>query len=426
MNPKLLLLLLGTLSLAAFGQEELLDPSFRKIPFEKWLNEREQWRVKWTAAAGRPELSFHQRLKVRIEIRVDGRDLESHRSDGRLVFLVQITDREGKRYQDHGSIELDKLDQNIKAANLEYAQQVFMLPGDYKLAVVILDTKTGDHSAILSQFRVPPPQRDPLVDAWRDLPPVEYIAHDEAPESWFLPATKGRLQWASTVKAPARLNVILNVAPSEVQPQSRRSQGGEMEALLPTLKALSQIGSPNISEHIEILDLARRRAVFKQDTAKDLDWDKLKASLGEANTASIDVHSLAERHRSAQFFLSRVRGLLRAESEGPCVLAVLTPAVSFESGEELDQISSEGLSACRIVYIRYRAPVMRMARPFEPMGGMRRGARDPRARTLPPHEIVDQLAGTLKPLSPRVVDVETPEQMARVFNEIEKALAGGK
>jgi hypothetical protein len=200
-----------------------------------------------------------------------------------------------------------------------------------------------------------------------------------------------------------------------------------MEALLPTLKALSQHGSTALKEQIEILDLARRKSVFKQDNVKGLDWDRVKESLGQASTASIDVHSLAERHRSAQFFVSRVRGLLRAESEGPCVLAVLTPAVSFEAGEELDPISLEGLSACRVVYIRYRTPVLRMARGFDPrMVGMRGYPRGPAARTLPPHQIVDQLSGTLKPMSPRVIDVETPEQMARVFAEIEKALSGSK
>jgi hypothetical protein len=39
-----------------------------------------------------------------------------------------------------------------------------------------------------------------------------------------------------------------------------------------------------------------------------------------------------------------------------------------------------------------------------------------------PLQDFDQLEATLKPLSPKVFDVETPEQMTRAIAEIEKAL----
>jgi hypothetical protein len=139
------------------GQRGTLDPAFQKIPFDQW------------------------------------------RGDGELVFFVQITDRDGARYQDHGSIDLSKLDENIKAANLEYSQRAFFLPGDYRLAVAILDTATGEHSIRQTQFRVAPRQRDLLPDAWRDLPPVEFIGKAESPDSWYLPDIHGRLRWAASV-----------------------------------------------------------------------------------------------------------------------------------------------------------------------------------------------------------------------------------
>jgi hypothetical protein len=418
------LLLLG----AAFaaqppGQRGVLDPAFEKIPFDQWLGERDQAGFRWTASVPRGELSFHQRLMARVEIRLDGRDLDARRGDGRLVFLIQITDGGGTRYQDHGSLELGKLDENIRAAKLEYSQRAFFLPGDYRLAIAILDTATGEHSTRQAQFRVAPPQHDLLPDAWRDLPPVEFVGDEESPESWYLPDIRGRLQWAASVHSPVRLNVILNVAPSVPVPGSRRTQSGDLAALLPTLKALSQTGSSSLSEHVELLDLARRRAVFHQDEVHDLDWPRLKASLGEANTASIDIHSLSGRHQDAQFFVSRVRSLVRA-SEKSCVLVVLTKPVAFESGEDLEPVSLESLPACTVFYIRYRAP-MQLVSPFgQQMGGRGRGQRmgGPMGRNRPPQDVVDQLEATLKPLSPKVFDVETPEQMTKAFAEIEKAL----
>ena len=161
----------------------------------------------------------------------------------------------------------------------------------------------------------------------------------------------------------------------------------------------------------------------------DLDWPRLKAALGEANTASIDVHSLSERHHDAQFFVSQVRSLLRA-SEEPCVIVVLTKPVAFESGEDLEPVSLESLPACRVVYIRYRAPLQPVAPFGRQMGGRGRGARmgGPMIRNRPPQDVIDQLAATLKPLRPKVFDVETPEQTTRALAEIEKALltAGGQ
>jgi hypothetical protein len=417
-----LLFFSAALAAQAPGQHGTLDPVFEKIPFDQWLRETDQARFRWTVGVPRAELSFHQRLMARVEIRLDGRDLETRRGDGSLVFFIQITDRDGTRYQDHGSLELSKLDENVRAANLNYSQRAFFLPGEYRLAVAILDTATGEHSTSQAQFRVAQPPHDLLPDAWRDLQPVEFIGNEQSPDSWYLPYIHGRLQWAASVHSPARINIILNVAASVPTPGSRRTHGGDLAALLATLKAISQTGSSSLSEHVELLDLARRRAVFHQDEVYDLDWPRLKSSLGEANTVSIDVHSLSERHRDAQFFVSEVRRLLRA-SEKPCVLVVLTTPVAFESGEDLEPVSLEGLPACRVVYIRYRAPAESVPPFGQQMEGRGRGPRmgGPMNRNRPSQD-VDQLEATLKPLSPKVFDAETPAQMTRALAEIEKLL----
>jgi hypothetical protein len=404
-------------------QPGILDPAFEKIPFDRWLGESDQTPFRWTAAVPRAELSFHQRLVARIEIRLDGRDLETRRGNGKLVFFLQVTDHEGTRYQNHGSIELSKLDENIKAANIEYSPRGFVLPGDYRLAVAILYTATGEHSTRQAQFHIAAPQHDLLPAAWRDLPAVEFINNQESPDSWYLPDIHGRLQWAASVHSPARVNIILNIAPSVPAPGSRRTQSGDLAALLPTLKAISQTGSSALSEHVALLDLARRRVAFHQDEVRDLDWPGLKASLGDANSASIDIHSLSERHHDAQFFVSQVRSLLRA-SDKPCILVVLTKAVAFDSGEDLQPISLEALPNCSVFYIRYRAPLEPNHAFGRPMGERGRGPRMGRPMPVnrPAQDVFDQLEATLKPLRPKVFDVETPEQMMRALAAIEKAL----
>jgi hypothetical protein len=406
----------------ASDQRDSLDPAFEKIPFDQWLSEHGQAPFRWTLATPRAELSFHQRLITRVEAKIDGRGLESRRGDGELVFFVQITDRDGTRFQNHSAVELSKLDPNIKAADLQCIQTAFLLPGDYRLAAGLLDTRTGEHSVTQSQFRVASPHNF-LPDAWHSLPPVEFIGKEASPDDWYLPGIRGRLQWAASAHSPARINVILNVAPSVTEPGTHQSQSGDLAALLPTLKVISQTGSPSLWEHVELLDLARRRAAFEQDQVHDLDWPRLKASLTEANTASIDVHSLTERHHDAQFFVSQVRSLLRASEKLPCVLVVLTNPVAFESGEDLEQVSTEALPACNVFYIRYHEPIQRVS-PFDPQMRYGRGSRRGGGpiRNRPPQEVVDQLEATLKPLSPKVFDVQTPDQITKVLGEIEKSL----
>lgn len=415
-------LLLVAVSLGAHASGSL-DPAFERIPFDQWLAEHVRAPFRWTVATPHAELTFHQRFVAPIEAKVDGRDLESRRDDGELVFFFQITAPDGTRYQDHSSVELKKLDPNIKAADLQCIQQVFLLPGDYRLAVGVLDTRTREHGATQLQFRVPA-QRSLPSDAWQGLPVVEFIGHQEPPDSWFLPAIQGHVQWAASVHSAARLNVILNIAPSLPAPGSHRTYSGELAALLPTLKVLSETGSSSLSEHVELLDLARRRKAFEQDQVHALDWPKLEGSLGVSNTASIDVHSLKERHRDAQFFVSEVRSVLRASSEGSCSLVVLATPVAFESGEDLEPISREALPACSVFYIRYHEPRERRIGPHDPRmdrGRFGRFGNGPMQNRLP-LEVADQLEGTLKPLSPKVYDVQTPDEVAKALSDIVKSL----
>ena len=107
---------------------------------------------------------------------------------------------------------------------------------------------------------------------------------------------------------------------------------------------------------------------------------------------------------------------------------MLSKSIAFESGEDMNPISTEGLSACRVVYIRYRptTPVRPLDREMDRRG---RGPRlaGPMARSLPSPEI-DELEPTLKPLNPKVFDVQTPEQMTKALADVKKLLisSGGQ
>ena len=430
----ILLVLSASFVVWASDKPGSLDPEFAKFPFDQWLVEHDQGRFHWTLSAPHTGLSFHQRMVAALDLKVDGKDLDSRRGDSLMMFLIQVTDAEGTRYQDHGSLDLSKLSSDVKATTVDYSQNVFVLPGEYRLAVAIVDTATGEHSTRLTSFKVAS-QHDFLIDAWRGLPPVEFIAKAETPDSWFLPAVRSPIQWAASVHSPARLNVILNVDTSEATAAAwaptHTGPSSGLAALLPSLKAISQTGSASISEQVELIDIARRQAVFDQADVHELDWARLKPALAGASSASIDVHALSDRQHDAQFFVSQVRKMLRA-SDKPSVLVVLTQPVGFESDEDLEPISTEALPDCRVIYIRYHAP-MEHPNPLDqqtrgrgrgrfggPMGGgpMGNGTMN-RNRPL---EVRDRLEGTLKPLSPKVFDVDAPDQVTKALAETLKAL----
>lgn len=425
-----LFLLLSTASLShAQSGSDLLDPAFQSVPFDRWLAEPGNASFRWSLDVPHAELSFHQRLLSRVVARVDGRDLQSRPRNGRLEFFFQVTTAAATRYQNHFDVELSKLDPDVKSVDLEFAQAAFFLPGEYRLALLVLDTATGEHSARQAKFRISGPHNEFFADAWRALPPVEFIPKTSDKDDLYLPGVRGHLEWAASLHSPARLDVLLTEAPSSPDPRLRATHG-DVPALIPTLKVLSESGSPSLSQQIEILDLARRRAVFHQSDVHELDWPALNASLSESTSASIDVHSLSDRHRGAQFFVSEVRQILRA-SESPSVLVVLTKSLAFEPGEDLSPISIEALPACRVVYIRYHDTSL--VRPLmNPLEDRTRGGRfggdpmgsDPRFNHRLPNQPpeIDQLEPTLKPLNPRIYDVQTAEQMAKALSEIQKLL----
>ena len=381
------------------SQRGLPDPAFDNIPFEQWLKEPLQSKFHWSLKVSRAELSFHQRLASSVEILLDGRDLEKRPREGELLLLIQITDADGVVYRQHGSIELGKMEADVRNVNLQYLQRAFFLPGEYQLAAAILETATNEHGAITSTFHIGSPSQALLIDAWRGIPSVEFLGNDASPESWYLPYIHGRVRWAAAIHAPARLDVILNVSAAPYRPGSRHAPSSGLSVLLPSLKVFAQTGSPSIAEHVVLLDLSRRKTIFDQNDVHDLDWPSLRESLKQANTASIDLHSLETNQNDAQFFVTQVRRVLRSSAEESCVLVILTQPVEFESGEDRTPISTEALPPCHVFYLRFYAalaPPRSFDSPDARGLGRHMGMSGPRMGGPIAAEAFDQLESTLK------------------------------
>jgi len=403
------------------------DPIFVQIPFDQWLSQADQSHIRWNVRMSEPQLSTHQRLIAGIDIEVDGAELAKRRGKGQFLVLVQVNDDQGRVWQNHQEMDLEHIEEGMKANDAVFSQLVFFLPGDYRVAIAIFDDATGEHSVIKRRLHASPLKNEPLPGAWRDLPAVEFVTPSMPPDSWYLPSIEGKLRLAVETHEPVRVNLVVNLTPSEQFTGSTRVQNRNFGVLLPATKVLSQVDWGNAAFSVALLDLSRRRVTYEQENtpgkrenARGLDWSVAGSTLAEVNPGLIDVKSLEQRQYSAEFFLDQIRRRIGAtKGPGPRrsqVVIVLSSAVRFEAGQEIHPIALDGPTGAKLFYIRYQPPPQLV---MGPPGAGRRG-RMPNtgfpARSG--YAGIDQLEPLLKPLDPRLFEVGTPEQFRKAIASI--------
>jgi hypothetical protein len=412
----------------AHAQSEIPDPIFSAVPFDRWMSEGQQAHFRWSLHVDGAELGGHQRLQTRVEVQVDGNELVSRRGHGQLVILIEFQDSAERVYRTHGTLDLQDVKDEAGKSNIQYFQDALVLPGDYRVGVVIFDAQTMEHSAVQKPLHVNPLRNDPLPGAWKDLPAVEMLHGAEPPDSWFLPYLTGRLQLPLTTRRPVHIEVLMNASPSG--PSRGFSVGTvnnrNLANMLPALKALSRIDVAGAGPNITLLDIPKRNVMFQQDAVRQLDWMRLRQALMEADPNKIDVRALEHSEQNAQYFVEQVRQRVAADgsaertSDEPFhVLIVLTAPMTFNSGENRHPIELAGKPNGRVYYVRYHLPPERLPPPstFDQMSRTRRN--NPRtAQPQAPAEAFDSLEPLLKPLQPRLFEVYSPEQFRKALGSI--------
>lgn len=404
------------------------DRTFSVVPFEQWLKEGEPTHLRWSVRVGAAELNNHQRLQTRVEIQVDGNELVTRRGHGGLVVMTQFEDGAKRLYQTHGSIDLQDVKDDAGKSNIQYLQDAFVLPGDYRVGVVIFDAKTRDHWAEQKTLHVNPLRNDPLPNAWKDLPAVELLRAQEPPDSWYIPYVSTRLQLPVATRRPVRVEVLMNASPSGPSRglNTGTANNRNLANLVPALKAFSQMEVAGGSLHVTLLDISKRRVIFEQDAVRQLDWTRLSEALTQADPNKIDVRSLEHREQNAPYFMQQVRERL-ATSGSPAaaakeplhVLIVLAAPMTLDAGEKTRAIESEAKTQGLLYYVRYHLPPERTPLGFEPLSRM--GRRYPAGMQQPPAaepEAFDSLQGVLKPLQPRLYDVYSPDQFRKALSSL--------
>jgi hypothetical protein len=414
-----LLLSLASPALAGLSDP---DPLFAKVRFEEWTAGKGQPPFKWNVHAEPVTLSSHLRWVSKIVVEIDGAEMESRRGKGALFVMFQLEDSAGHTYQDHGVLDLAKVQPGVKGQIINYTESVFVLPGSYSMSIGVFDTNTRDHWLKRETLKIPNDKNDPLPWAWRYLPPIEIVPHDESPDSWYLPTVTSRLNLPVATRHPLKIEILVNLTPSERVTDSQRILDRNLGVLLPTMKALSQMDLKSATLSIETVDLTRQKVTFRQESVKPLEgsplnWLKMRDALNTNQTGTIDVKSLGDRERSAQFFIAEVAKRVKTTD----VLIILSGSVRFEQGVNLEPIHYEGTPDCQVFFLRYHPPALHtIVQPQQsPLLISRRAPvarRGPVNVIIPP--IVDQLEPTLKPLRHQLFDTGTPEEMRKAIADL--------
>ena len=309
-RPSTLLSLILLLGFAvALPAQQPPEPSpFTHLPFAQWVREGPLEQIPWETRATYLGLSGHQRLLADIEVQVGITGLLQRPRKGQIMLLVQVTDSTGHDFRNFQSLELEEVktpEKEAKRESLHFSWKAFILPGEYRITTALYHSATGEHNVSEKKLRIPAAKKDPLPDAWRNLPAVEFwspIKKDDDLDFVFRPDIEGRLYLPLVTRRPVRVEVLADFAVSDIFHGSHTAYYRYLAAALPTLRTLSEIDVRNGSLDIAVLDLARQRVAFQQQQIKELDWANMKKALAENEASVVSINALRVKHPGPVLF----------------------------------------------------------------------------------------------------------------------------
>lgn len=408
--------LLPGLVTSAAAETGRRDPEFSRLPFGQWLSEGESAGIiGWSAEILPAEISTHQRLMLRVVIRVDGRVLENRRGSGEFVTLVQYRDNNDAIWQHHTSLDLTKLSSAVGAQQIAIAQYAFVLPGDYSLAIAVCDTATLEHSLIFREVHAEPLKSDPLQNAWAGLPAVEFLpAITDPPDVWYLPGIEQRLHLSVPTRRQVHIHLLVNTTPSTRVAGSGAAMRNNMSAVIPALKVLSQIDVPKGSIDAAFLDLTHRRVTFEQKDVRTLSWDGIRKIFLQARPGVIDVQGLQGQSKMQQFFRDEVSRRLSIEerhgSERVFEVVIILSGAAFLEDQEPSALPAPPVDPDhKLFYVRF------VSSPVPPKRSRaHRGAKPIPAEPVP----VDDLEHTVEPLKAQLYEATSEEAFRKILADM--------
>lgn len=403
----------------AFAQDAPAEDPLLTVPLAQWIAAGPVAQIPWKVKIAAGGLSFHQRLVGNVDIQVDGKDMVGRPHEGSLVCLVRLTDEQGSAYQEHLELGLD----NVKAATagsiMDFNFDPYVLPGVYRVLVVLWHTKSGEHSLMEKSLQIEPLKKDPLAAASFGLPRVEFNKDNQSLDDLYQPDIQGKLHLPLATQRPLRVELLADVTPLGVRASAYRKTLG---LLLPLLKTFSQIEVRNGSLGVEAFDLSHQRVSFEQEDLGALDWERLREVLPTSDPGVVGVQELQNRTQQASFFRNEITKKLAAKPQEPNerggpersgagdplrVVILISTWYEFEGGNDLTPVVPPADCKCLVFYLRFVA------------------ATDRDGRVVSTKAWKDDIEKLLVLLKPRVYEIDTPsserQALADIFNRIAQA-----
>lgn len=381
------------------------DPHlFDQVPFDQWVKEGHSEQIPFKFHVYDAQLSIYQRLLVRIEMLVQGKELSRRGDKGDLLGFVQITDSSNHMAHDALKLELTKIAPQLnKKSNVAFQFDVFVLPGDYTVTLAINHTGAGQHSLTQHSIHVNALKNDPLPEMWRDLPVLEFLTHIEPPDpdTFFHPELKGALNLPVETRRPVKVELLADVTAADLFRGSSNRYMRYLYALLPVVHTFTQMKLKQGAMDLLTLDLTGHRVVFEQDGLTNLDWAKMRKTVSATEPAVINVGNLSKEPPSPDFLREEIGRLIsKSGNETPQVFILITSPLFLHSFRNLKSDPLPENCNCRVFYIEFDT-----------------------SRRSAPSDATRQLEKMLKPLkvqSFRAHNSEVVRQaLARIIHELE-------
>lgn len=418
-----------------FAQSADFPSSTEKIPFNAWLDGKDASQLSWAVKVSLPRLTDYQRYEASIIANVSLDKVDAADNDAKLLTVVRFKDSHGKSYDAHSTYALPRrtADQKDEIATSFTA---YLLPGEYKVAMVVYGTASHKRSVAHQTIRVPSISNDPLPAAWNNLPAVEFLAMRSP-----LGVADGHLNLPLQTNRAVRIEVIANITPTYAMKPYPAIYRHNRNVIFPEMNVLSQITATNGTLDVVALELDNQKIAFEQDGVDRLDARELWRSLDAHSSAVVDASALAGENREAKFFLAEVNKRIMAAATSPdaankrvpTVVIVLSNLMAFPKGEDLAPLPMQPDCNCQVFYIRTHVVLDTYA-----MQALMRLPPSPTNRIIigegvsPPETTVesmpnfpslgegatkipdvDQLEKTLAPLNPRVLDVKSTKDFRK-------------
>ncbi len=249
------------------------------IPFDRWIAQGKHQSIPWKFWVSPVDLSYDQRLEFSVEVEIDSRKLTKLGERHDLYLITRIGDERG-HWIEQAWLGMRVSRPPPKRSVLTFRQRFFVLPGRYRVAVVLYDHDTGLYSARAQWIQGQPVKNDPLPNAFSSLPRVQALAPIGQQEPRFLPGIYSRLALPVQTERPIHFEVILSYPFTNF--------GFPLTAL----NVFSQMRPKQYTYHITVVDPSTRSVVLEQNNVREADWLALRNTIRKANPGVISAEAL--------------------------------------------------------------------------------------------------------------------------------------